>query len=212
MPANFAIVPAVVRYDKRLSPNAILLYMEIVAAMDATGITVQPAKYYMEIFGVTGDLVKKWLKELKDCGHVFNAYPDKPGLTLIAPEKFVPVVEPPKPKLTESEEEKLVTKWVVDEYHRICTSFPKVRALTDARKKSIRARFAEIGKKNETFTELFTKAQASKFLRGEKSGVKWKASFDFLMSPAGFVKTLEGKYADDQNNTRAPDDEGGDNL
>lgn len=208
-PAFYAMVPATVRYDRELSPNAILLYMEISAAMDRDGVARQKSKYYMEIFRTSRELVMKWLKELKDKGHIQTFTED--GAFGISFERVTPVPVPvpePKMKLTVTEEDKLVIQWVIDEYHRICTKMPKVRAITDARRKAIRVRFAEAGKSKAAFTEVFTKAMASSFLLCLNPGQKWKADFDFLISPGGFAKTLEGKYDDSKSAGRtAPDDD-----
>lgn len=81
---------------------------------------------------------------------------------------------------------------IVDMYHAICISFPKIRSVTDARKKAIKARLGKYP--IETFKELFEKAEASSFLKGDEGG--WKASFDWLIKEANMVKVLEGNYTD----------------
>ena len=81
---------------------------------------------------------------------------------------------------------------VVSLYHSICVSYPKIRSLSDARKKTIKARL-----KNYTiddFKAVFEAAEASSFLKGEDGG--WKASFDWLIKEANMLKVLEGNYAD----------------
>lgn len=209
--ANYAVVPASVRYDRRLSPNAILLYMEISAIMHKDGVAWEKSDHYVEIFQTSRSLILKWLNELKVNGHVFTFIKDgNYGISFTPPaEPVIPVEAPkPKPKLPEPEEERLTIQWVVDEYHRICTSFAKVRTVTDARRKAIKARWIECGKKRECFTEVFTKAQGSKFLRADIPGQKWKADFDFLTSPSGFAKTLEGKYTDGKKQDSTEDDGG----
>lgn len=204
-PAFYGVVPATVRYDRNLSPNAILLYIEIGAVMGKDGVARELSAHYMEVFNTSRALILKWLNELKAAGHVYTLDNNgKLALTFTRPEDVKPV-EPPKPKLPEPEEDKITVRWVLDEYHRICTGFPKVRVVTDARRKAIKARFAESGKQLKIFTELFTKAQASKFLRGKNPGQKWKADLDFLTSPNGFSRTLEGKY-DGSTGTEAPPD------
>jgi predicted phage replisome organizer len=87
---------------------------------------------------------------------------------------------------------KLSYQQIVDMYHAICISFPKIRSVTDARKKAIKARLSKYP--IETFKELFEKAEASSFLKGDEGG--WKASFDWLIKEANMIKVLEGNYAD----------------
>lgn len=81
---------------------------------------------------------------------------------------------------------------VVDEYHAICKSFPKIRRLTPARSNAIKARLKSYSL--DEFKSVFEKAEASSFLKGEDGG--WKASFDWLIKEANMVKVLEGNYAD----------------
>ncbi len=83
---------------------------------------------------------------------------------------------------------------VVDEYHAICTSFPKIRRLTPARSNAIKARLKSYSL--DDFRTVFANAEASSFLKGEDGG--WKASFDWLIKEANMVKVLEGNYADKQ--------------
>jgi predicted phage replisome organizer len=81
---------------------------------------------------------------------------------------------------------------VVDLYHNICISFPKIRSLSDARKKALKARLRSYTL--EDFKTVFENAEASSFLKGTEGG--WKASFDWLIKEANMLKVLEGKYAD----------------
>ena len=81
---------------------------------------------------------------------------------------------------------------VVDLYHSICISFPKIRSLSDARKKALKARLKSYTL--EDFKTVFENAEASSFLKGTEGG--WKASFDWLIKEANMLKVMEGNYAD----------------
>ena len=81
---------------------------------------------------------------------------------------------------------------VVDLYHSICVSFPRIRSLSEARKKAIKARLKSYSL--DDFRALFENAEASSFLKGTEGG--WKASFDWLIKEANMLKVLEGNYAD----------------
>ena len=72
----------------------------------------------------------------------------------------------------------------------------KVRVFNAARRKAIKSRFIEIGKDQDVFAELFNKIAASDFLTGQSTD--FKADIDFIFSPSGFAKILEGRY--DNNN------------
>lgn len=81
---------------------------------------------------------------------------------------------------------------VVDLYHSICVSYPRIRSLSDARKKAIKARLKSYSL--DDFKTLFENAEASSFLKGVDGG--WKASFDWLIKEANMLKVLEGNYTD----------------
>ena len=99
---------------------------------------------------------------------------------------------------TDKEEEKELEReinntcqQVVDLYHEICKSFPSIRSLSDARKKTIKARLKTYSL--DDFRQVFENAEGSSFLKGEDGG--WKASFDWMIKEANMLKVLEGNYA-----------------
>ena len=79
-------------------------------------------------------------------------------------------------------------------YNEICVSFPRCVSLSAARKKAIRARIKS-GYTLDHFKTLFTKAEASSFLKGKNSR-SWSASFDWLIADANMAKVLDGNYDD----------------
>ena len=82
---------------------------------------------------------------------------------------------------------------VVDLYHKICVSFPKIRSLSDARKKAIKARMKTYS--IEDFKTVFENAENSSFLKGSNDR-NWSANFDWLIADKNIAKVLEGYYAD----------------
>lgn len=79
-------------------------------------------------------------------------------------------------------------------YNSICVSLPKCTAMSDARKKAIRARISS-GYTLEDFERLFTKTEASGFMKGANSR-NWRANFDWLLKDANMAKVLDGNYDD----------------
>lgn len=77
-------------------------------------------------------------------------------------------------------------------YNTLCPSFPRCTALSDARKKAIKARLAS-GYTLEDFKTLFTKAEASGFLKG-RNDRNWSATFDWLLKDSNMAKVLDGNY------------------
>jgi len=93
---------------------------------------------------------------------------------------------------------------IVDMYHDTCVSFPRLRSLSEARKKAIRARMKTYT--IEDFQLLFEKAEASSFLKG-KNPRNWRADFDWLITDKYMAKTLDGSY-DDRPGSYGPRNDG----
>ena len=88
---------------------------------------------------------------------------------------------------------------IVNMYNDICISFSKITKLSDARKKSIKARLNTYN--YDDFKQLFEKAQASDFLKG-KNNRDWQANFDWLIKDNNMAKVLDGNY--DNKSTNKP--------
>lgn len=98
-------------------------------------------------------------------------------------------------KELDNKKESISSQQIVDLYHSICISFPKVRSLSDARRKAIKARLNTYTL--EDFQTVFENAEASSFLKGSNDR-NWTATFDWLIKDANMAKVLEGNYADKQ--------------
>lgn len=66
----YAIIPADVRYDKRLKPLARLLYGEITALSNEVGYCWASNKYFATLYGVTERTIQGLIQGLKDCGYI----------------------------------------------------------------------------------------------------------------------------------------------
>lgn len=64
-PSFYAVIPADVRYDKRLKPNAKLLYGEITALCNKEGYCWAKNEYFAKLYDVNIDAISKWLSQLK---------------------------------------------------------------------------------------------------------------------------------------------------
>ena len=95
---------------------------------------------------------------------------------------------------------------IVDAYHSTCISFPKVRTLTENRKKAINARL-RTGYTLEDFQRLFEMAENSDFLKG-KNNRNWSADFDWLIKDANMAKVLEGKYENKERDVDSGSNQG----
>ena len=86
---------------------------------------------------------------------------------------------------------------IVDMYNDTCVSFPRVKSLSEARRKAIRARLKTYSV--DDLQRVFEKAEASNFLKGA-NGRNWNATFDWLLKDSNIAKVLDGNY----DNVRAP--------
>jgi predicted phage replisome organizer len=128
---------------------------------------------------------KKWYDKQKELPNVI------PNVSITEPN----ATDIDKEKEKESEKDIKISsdlQSVVDLYHNICVSYPRIRSLSDARKKAVKARLKSYSL--DDFKTLFENAEASSFLKGTEGG--WKASFDWLIKEANMLKVLEGNYTD----------------
>lgn len=66
----YAIIPANVRYDKRLTANAKLLYGEITALCNEQGFCWASNDYFASLYEVSKQSISHWIKQLCDFGYI----------------------------------------------------------------------------------------------------------------------------------------------
>lgn len=69
-PAYYAVIPADVRYDTKLSANAKLLYGEITALCNKRGFCWANNTYFSKLYSKTNRVVTNWVSELQKAGHI----------------------------------------------------------------------------------------------------------------------------------------------
>ncbi len=86
---------------------------------------------------------------------------------------------------------------IVDLYHSICVSLPRVRALSTARKSQIRSRWKE-NPDFEYWKEFFERVEHSDFLTGRVERKDGRSPFiadlQWITKQENHIKILEGKY------------------
>ena len=82
---------------------------------------------------------------------------------------------------------------IVEIYNETCVNLPKVKKITDKRKKLINT-FLK-GFSIDEFKTICETANNNSFLTG-KNNSGWKADFDFLINTNKATSVLEGKYGD----------------
>ncbi len=69
-PSYYAVIPASVRYDKRLTANQKLIYGEIAALSNGSGKCWATNKYFAELYEVSKETISRWVSGLVDSGHI----------------------------------------------------------------------------------------------------------------------------------------------
>jgi len=75
----YAIIPANVRYDKRLTANAKLLYGEITALCNEQGFCWASNDYFASLYEVSKQSISHWIKQLCDYGYIKSTLIYKDG-------------------------------------------------------------------------------------------------------------------------------------
>lgn len=69
-PSYYAIIPANVRYDKRLKPNTKLLYGEITALCNEKGFCWAGNEYFADLYCVNKETISRWISDLIMFGYL----------------------------------------------------------------------------------------------------------------------------------------------
>lgn len=88
---------------------------------------------------------------------------------------------------------------IADMYNETCVSFPRLKSMSDSRKKAIKARLNTYTE--DDFKTLFEKAEASSFLKGDNNR-NWTATFDWLIKDSNMAKVLDGNYDKGQGQSK----------
>ena len=108
-PNYYGIIPSNVRYDKRLTPNAKLLYSEITALCNDKGYCWANNKYFADLYEVSTTSISKWISSLIEFGYLTSAINYKEGTKEILHRYLRLVIDPIEEKLNTPIEEKLNT-------------------------------------------------------------------------------------------------------
>ena len=101
-PNYYAVIPAKVRYNKKLTPNAKLLYAEITALCNMNGKCTASTEYFCRLYEVSRVSIQKWLKILEDNDYIKRVNIYKPGSKEIDKRVITLVNIPTKEKFTDN--------------------------------------------------------------------------------------------------------------
>lgn len=105
-PSFYAIIPANVRYDKSLTPNAKLLYGEITALCNKYGYCWAKNKYFADLYNVSNVSISKWINQLIEKGYINSTFEYKEGTKEIFKRYLSLVNDPLKEKFNTPHKEK----------------------------------------------------------------------------------------------------------
>lgn len=80
--AYFAVLPAHVRYDKKLKPIEILMFAEITSLLNSDGYCEVNRPYFAELYHCSAQTISKYLNSLESAGYI-TIYPMKYGGMII---------------------------------------------------------------------------------------------------------------------------------
>ena len=227
-PNYYAIIPASVRYDDKLVPNAKLLYAEITALSNKEGRCWAGDAYFMKLYSVKKRTIQSWLKQLEDNGYINREVIYKDGVSGIEKRYITLTHKSAQPysrnmhtpiaeicvdnntsNNTTSNNTLVASKdaqreqvdEIVEMWNQI-EGLPQVRRITETSKryKYASARLKEEG--FDTVAEVIQKVASSDFLRG-KNRNNWTANFEWAMTASNFIKILEDTYINKESNHEA---------
>ena len=97
-PSYYAIIPAEVRYSKKLTPNAKLLYAEITALCNMNGKCTASTEYFCRLYEVSRASIQNWLKMLDDNGYIIRVIIYRQGSKEIL-SRYIKLVDKPSLKM-----------------------------------------------------------------------------------------------------------------
>jgi len=69
-PTYYAVIPATVRYDNRLTMGAKMMYGEITCLSNKLGYCWASNRYFANLYNVHENTIQNWITSLKRCGYV----------------------------------------------------------------------------------------------------------------------------------------------
>jgi len=97
-PSYYAIIPAEVRYSKKLTPNAKLLYAEITALCNMNGKCTASTEYFCRLYEVSRASIQNWLKMLDDNDYIRRVLIYREGSKEIL-SRYIKLVDKPSLKM-----------------------------------------------------------------------------------------------------------------
>ena len=219
-PSYFAVIPASVRYDKRLKPIERLLFGEITCLTNKDGYCFASSSYFAELYDTQRETISRYISNLAKCGYILieieNGYQRKiylkegvikqsQGVTELSQGCNQTITPPCDQKITQnntsinnltnnSKEE--VEEEKSKNYKIILNAWNElpIASITGIRGKrldALRARMKEYSQ--DDILKAIDLIKKCPFLLGDNQR-NWQITFDWFLKPNNFPKVLEGNY------------------
>lgn len=93
LPNFYSVTPSYIRYDRKLTNFAKVLYGELVALANINGYCFAYNKYFEVAFGVSESTIQRGLKKLEDRGYIFIDIQRNPDTNQVIIRKIYIVLE-----------------------------------------------------------------------------------------------------------------------
>ena len=219
-PSYFAVIPASVRYDKRLKPIERLLFGEITCLTNKDGYCFASSSYFAELYDTQRETISRYISNLAKCGYILieieNGYQRKiylkegvikqsQGVTELSQGCNQTITPPCDQKITQNntsinnltnnskeevEEEK-------SQNHKIILDawnelpIASITGIRGKRLDALRARLKEYSQ--DDILKAIDLIKKCPFLLGDNQR-NWQITFDWFLKPNNFPKVLEGNY------------------
>ena len=165
-PNYYAVIPAEVRYNKNLTPNAKLLYAEITALCNMNGKCIASTDYFCKLYEVSRISIQKWLKILENNNYIKRVNIYKQGSKQILTRVITLINTPNKEKFTDNTNINITNTNLTDSNKKALFKKPKLDEVENyciLRKNNIDA---------EAFIDFY---ESKNFMIGKNKMKDWKA-------------------------------------
>jgi len=219
-PSYFAVIPASVRYDKRLKPIERLLFGEITCLTNKDGYCFASSSYFAELYDTQRETISRYISNLAKCGYILieieNGYQRKiylkegvikqsQGVTELSQGCNQTITPPCDQTITQnntsinnlSNNSKEEVEEEKSQNHKIILDawnelpIASITGIRGKRLDALRARLKEYSQ--DDILKAIDLIKKCPFLLGDNQR-NWQITFDWFLKPNNFPKVLEGNY------------------
>ena len=190
----YAVIPATVRYDNNVVPNAKLLYGEITALCNEKGYCWATNDYFGRLYSVSKRTISTWIKSLCDAGYISTEFildnesqKVKVRCLKVVEKNFVAITKetsgPPRSRLREPHEENFAENNTLNNTFNISSSqiFEKSKINDERIKKKKVFEADSEAYLLAKFLERCIAENNPRFPQNERQRQRWAKDFDLML-------------------------------